>query len=55
MNSPSEARLLLRLPAELKTRVEESARENCRRLNREIEYALRQHVAAKPEPEQNAR
>ncbi len=49
MNSPSEARLLLRLPSELKTRVEESARANRRSTVKEIQVAIERHVAAQPE------
>jgi predicted transcriptional regulator len=49
MNSPSESRLLLRLPAELKTRVEQSAVENRRSMNKEIQVALERYVAAQME------
>jgi hypothetical protein len=49
MNSLSEARLLLRLPADLKAQVEESARANRRSTVKEIQVAIERHVGAQPE------
>ena len=51
MASESEARLIIRIPVELRNRVAQVAEEQRRSMNREIQVAIEQHLAASAPPE----